>query len=190
MKRFFSILFILYSVAAFAQETPATVKKEEPAPVMAEKNPSNAESFEHAIGLTAGLVTGLGLSYLYCPEGWGVKATFLPMIESSGERLVCGGVCGMKNLYTSDVLTAFVYTGVSLWYDRTLSYDYGYSYYDETSHFDTSYSALFTVGPGVRLKVDRLGLELLTGYGLYGWDLEKHDWGSNLTIEASVYFLF
>ena len=190
MKRIFSVFLIMCSVAAFAQENPDTVKKEDPAPVMAEKNPPNAESLKHAIGLTAGFVTGLGMSYLYLPEGWGVKATFLPVIESTGERLVCGGVCGMKSIYTSDVLTAFVYTGVSLWYERSLSYDYGSSYYDETTHYETAYSAFFTVGPGVRLKVDRLGLELLTGYGLYGWDLEDRDWGSNITIEASAYFLF
>jgi hypothetical protein len=187
MKRIFSVLFILCSVSAFAQETPETAKKEEPAPVVSEKASVPAENLNHAIGLTAGFVTGLGLSYLYAPEGWGFKASFLPVVESSGERLVCGGICGMKNIYESDVLTAFFYAGTSVWYSRTYDYD---NYYDYTRHYTTEYSTIFTVGPGVRLKVERLGLEVMTGYGLYLWDVKDRDWSSSLTIEASAYFFF
>ena len=186
MKRMLmlSLLFCSVSSAVFAQ-TYTPVKTE--APTVDTYQGDSGKAF----GITAGLVTGVGMSFLYYPQTWGIKATFIPIVNSDEEAWVNGGFCVMKTMYTQRVLRLFWYTGMSFWYDRFKDYIYNSAYDESITRMKTEYRVHITTGPGALIKVENIGLEMMSGYGFYAKRKKSgYSWQSNLTIETSAYFFF
>ena len=130
-------------------------------------------TFPHSFGLSAGMVTGYGLTYRYWPGGAGVQVALFPLVQP-GYLLVSAGVTGLATIFEAEGSRFFGYYGGN----------FGYS---SGEWIGTQYTT--TLGGGV-------GFEFLLGNHI-GFDLQgglaasvsgSGAAGINPSIEGGIYY--
>ncbi|MFT4683034.1 MAG: hypothetical protein ACI923_002568 [Flavobacteriales bacterium] len=74
------------------------------------KQPRMVDSLNHSIGFHAGLTTGVGLSYRFRPNKFGVQATFGPL-KTEEKTQLNAGVSFIYVLFMQDDFKFFLYQG-------------------------------------------------------------------------------
>ena len=150
----------------------------------AESNANN--SLKHSFGVHAGAATGLGFSYRYFPEKWGVQVTGIP-IFGNGSFYSSTGLSLLYKIKSHDKLDLFSYLGTHYMFER---YNYIYQPWPETEPpVAITYNFLnIGFGAGVNIHLwEVLDLSLQAGYGVF--DLTTSP-VSNITGEIGLYYRF
>jgi hypothetical protein len=129
--------------------------------------------FPHSFGLSAGMVTGYGLTYRYWPAGAGVQLALFPLVQP-GYLLVSAGVTGLASIFEAEGSRFFAYYGGN----------FGYT---SGEWIGNEYTV--TLGGGVGFEFllgDHIGFDLQGGLGasLSG----SGSMGLNPSIEGGIYY--
>ena len=130
------------------------------------KKEKEVDQFQHGVGVAAGFVTAVGLSYRYLGEPLAIQFTFTPYI-SSEEALISSGITFIKRAYTGRSSNLFVYLGFHYLYEK---------YYDEYEKDDViikgdkvrKHHLNIGIGPGFEFHItDHIVFDLMAGYAIY-----------------------
>jgi hypothetical protein len=131
------------------------------------------------IGIGAGASSGLGFSYKYMPNKYGVMVTVLPYLDrANDEALITGGLTFEKVLSRCRTNFLFMYFANSIWYNKQKNWDYSYDPYN--GFYDPDYYTIeetLNWNSGIGLGIEfhsqkRVVFNFMLGYGSY-WDVKN-----------------
>lgn len=125
------------------------------------------DTLSHSLGLHAGLTTGIGLSYRFRPNRFGVQATFGPL-KTEERTDINAGVSFLYVLFTHKDLNFFLYQGNSFRYSESTERVYNPALgINENVQVEESFTN-HGFGFGTEfIGYDRIGLNLMVGYGAF-----------------------
>ena len=109
------------------------------------------KSYKHAFGVGAGFTSGIGFTYKYMPDKFGVQLRALPF-KDNDVTFLSTGLTFRYNIYSDRYKNVFLYQGNHFFYkEETDLYYPGYDdfYYDdyyEATTITSSYSTAVGVG--------------------------------------------
>jgi hypothetical protein len=144
------------------------------------------QTFKHGLGIHAGAVTGLGFSYRYFPEKWGVQITGVPVFNQGG-FFSSAGLSGMFKIKEHDKLDLFTYLGVHHIHEQYKIHQGTWPPSDQPSVIKHNFlSAGFGAGVNVHLW-EVIDLSLQAGYGVFNI---VNSPVSTITGEIGIYYKF
>ena len=166
------LLLVLGSFAALAQDSTAL----EP----------TTKNYKHAFGFGAGFSTGVGFTYKYMPNKFGVQFRVLPF-KDDYTAFVSSGITFRYKFLEAKKVNLFLYQGNHFIYEE--DYSYYASFYPTSSTYTAidvtcSYSTALGVGTEF-LMGERFTSNVMLGYGAH----------NNFqviapSIETGIYFMF
>ena len=142
---------------------------------------NDAVNYKHSLGLSAGLSTGLGLSYRYWPKRIGVQVAGIPVF-SRNRFFSSSGVSVLAKIRDFNNIRLFGYLGSNLMYEKNTS--------DWTGGVYESYTFFSALGAGFRFNfLDAFNLNIQTGYAIMNRPISKY-YETNISAEISLYYHF
>ncbi len=128
---------------------------------------ANAQEYKHNVGVGAGFTTGMGLSYRYFPNKFGVQVSFLP-VKNDDFRLISTGLTGLVKSVDTKYFDTFAFLG---------------------NHYVTTFDDYeYQIGIGYGLSFGRrVIVSAMLGMGFF--DVTK-TFNILPTAEAGIYFSF
>lgn len=153
----------------------------------AQEETSNSNmTFKHSFGVHAGASTGLGFSYRYFPEKWGVQITGIPIF--GGDRFFSStGLSLLYKIKSHGKVDLFSYLGAHNIFER---YEYYYDIWPPTEEPGVYKNNFLIAGFGAGINIhlwEVLDLSIQAGYGVY--DITDSPM-SNITGEIGLYYRF
>ena len=152
----------------------------------AQNNDTISFQKKHEFGFHAGFTTGVGFSFRYWPNKFGLQFTMLPA-KAQGETYLNLGLTGLYSFYDSRLIRFFGYLGNNYVIDNYPSTYYDYQTFKtinngtaKTSKYNIGFGPGFGFGSKVRFNV-------MAGYGFYDI-LGKFD--IYPTVEVGLYFRY
>jgi hypothetical protein len=140
MKRLFFFILGLMLIFNASAQTDTTVRS-------TDKLFSNT----HYFGLSAGLTSGFGLSYIYWPKTFGFQVTALPIYKDD-EFFYSAGLTFLQELSKSKRTRLYLYLGNQI---------------TNIEPFDNDFNYNIGIGPGIEQGSDSFKFHLRIGYALY-----------------------
>lgn len=148
----------------------------------------------HALGVSAGATSGIGLSYRYWPGNSGLQLTFLPVIGAN-DGWISFGASYLNVLKKHRFASLYLSTGFHIIHDYG-SYEYwdwdpvtGNSSLIYTEEYNDTYLSV-GIGPGVEFHLwEVAGFNFMVGYGVYDL-LGIYGINTNFTGEIGFYYWF
>ena len=133
------------------------------------------------LGAAAGITTGYGLSYRFCPNKAGIQLTFAPTSNKYHTR-ISAGLTFLFRMVETERANLFIYQG-----NHFLFYKDTYTYYYGNSHTSKEYYNMYNgIGLGIEfIIVKRVSLNIMGGYAAY----ENFN-RLSLTGETGLFFKF
>ncbi|HAA16431.1 MAG TPA: hypothetical protein DCE41_33895 [Cytophagales bacterium] len=168
----FILLFVMVSTVGVCQAQMAQELTEEPI----------SKEAKHAVGLSAGITTGVGISYRYWPKKLGIQLTAAPIFTSES-TFASGGATFLLKLKENDWSNFFGYWGNHFLFTQDQNFDfYGNPYLYRTSDY------YLGLGGGLEFLLDEnLSFSFMAGFA--GVNLLTTP-GFSLTAEASFFYRF
>lgn len=123
-----------------------------------------SKRLNHSLGVSAGATSGVGFSYRFLPNKWGVQVTGVPLFEAS-RTVFSAGLTALYRLREHEKMDVFLYLGNHVFYEKSKSIHPGsQGPWEPPTYFQ--YNA--GLGAGVNIHIaDYLDLSLQVGYGVY-----------------------
>ncbi|MHB9028750.1 MAG: hypothetical protein ACYC9O_08275 [Candidatus Latescibacterota bacterium] len=178
MMKLFALFFIicLTPMVSYSQENEGNIQA-------AKKE----KEYKHNIGASVGYIAGPGISYRYwINRTYGIQASLLPSYNKNDyekETKISFGVMGLRMIDETKLLNLFAYAGARLQY-RHSTFNVNDVRGDEFNENILNIGG----GPGIELKLNRLGLNVMTG--IRGMTNFKENQQINVTIESCLYYRF
>ena len=148
-------------------------------------NSFTPETYKHKFGMAAGITTGVGFSYQFKPNRFGVMVTGIP-IKDGEEVFVSGGLTLRYDVAQTKWSNIFLYQGNHYMYTASEEYQYSYiSYQSSTKIVETQ---KFNTGVGLGLELflgDRFTSNFMVGYAIRD-NFQTY----KPTVETGIYFRF
>ena len=144
-------------------------------------------------GLSAGYISGVGITYRYWPSTFGFQITFIPNInintnESSDfiiiPNYISFSINGLLKFYETDWSSAFFYGGLSTFYIKEFYFNIFY------------WNFYIGFGPGIEIYVCRnITFDIMFGYSFYFTSYNNENQSLNAvilltTFECGLYYRF
>lgn len=147
---------------------------------------NESPNFKHSLGVHAGGVTGLGFSYRYFPEKWGVQVTGIP-IFGGDNFFSSAGLSVLYKIKSHNKVDLFTYLGTHHIHER-------YKLYYETwppseqPAVITNNSLSAGLGAGINIHLwEVIDLSFQAGYGVF--NILNYPI-STITGELGIYYRF
>ena len=172
------LIFYMLTTAAIFSAQITTAQEE--------VNSAVSESFKHGFGIHAGASTGLGFSYRYFPEKWGVQVTGIPVF-GGGSFFSSAGLSGLYKIKEHRRVDLFTYLGGHLIHERYKTNTSTWPPTEEPQIY--KYNTLVAgLGAGVNIHLwEVLDLSVQIGYGAYNLTNSPR---TNITGELGFYYRF
>ena len=144
--------FLLFSFYSFAQENNKDITVE----IVL------VPHYRGAFGVSAGMTTGLGLTYIYFPCRFGIQVSALP-IKTQDLTFYSGAITGYYTLEERRYFNTYLYLGNHLVY-RYEKYGYQPNYPFSVPSEDTEYNVGFGVG---FITGKKIAFRFMAGYAVY-----------------------
>lgn len=140
------------------------------------------QASKHSLGIGAGFTTGLGLSYRYLPEDFGVQLNFAPLRVDERETIISLGFTFLYKLMEAERTSLYIYQGNHFIYENWKGVP-DYPYWDDPS---THWSIFNGIGMGMELIIlQNIGYNIMFGYASYDTFARL-----GLTVETGIYYKF
>lgn len=145
-----------------------------------------SKRLNHSLGVSAGSTTGLGFSYRFLPNKWGVQITGVPVFEQY-RNVFSAGLTALYRLREHEKMDVFLYLGNHILFEKPKNLYPGSQGTWEPSTY-SQYNA--GLGAGVNINIaDYLDLSLQLGYGVYNI-LQSNYINSNIAGGIGLYYRF
>lgn len=149
------------------------------------------DNLKHSLGFSAGVSTGIGLSYRYFPNKFGVQITALPLLSST-DIFSSTGISLLVSAYRSPKVNVYGYLGNHFLYTKEVYQDSYYNEYDEIADINKFYN--IGLGGGVEFMAGkRIGFNFAAGYALklyWGYDPDNEPWKTVFDATGGIFFKF
>jgi hypothetical protein len=162
------IIFYMLATAAIFSAQNASAQEEVSA--------LSRQSFKNGLGLHAGAATGLGFSYRYFPEKWGIQVTGIPVFNGDKNYFASSAISVLYKIKEHKKVDLFGYLGNHLIFQRYQEYLYYPDpwpdpWVEPEPTYTTSRRYNVALGVGVNIQLwEILDLSLQAGYGLSSYN--------------------